>query len=373
MPVRSSQPSIIKTQEFFNRIASITNNSKDRLGVFDFSHRLDLLNLWNSVQCYWPMLENQNIGLTNNIYGIKDYFDAQSTDGMNVIWQQNGVYLDGDDFLNLEQNETQAIFLEEENGKFLSTKNNLFNIGNYGDSYDPKENSFMLVTKPDANTNYTGSFNLRSTGSFKIGLDKIYDSTDQLCILNGLLLEDTNFIATNCYFNTYKFWSTENNGTLDVQLSTNNDLDFVGIVYTNEGGVNGNKLIQFNDRIIQTTNTIQSSSVDFYGISFDTENNRWIGNVCFYIQFSVPQLSSTIDLYTAYKETLGRSLDLPNTLNTSIEIIPDGPGLVWTFPTVTGRTITGFSVTTTSGTILVDWGDNTSNTINSGSLVNKTY
>jgi len=47
----------------------------------------------------------------------------------------------------------------------------------------------------------------------------------------------------------------------------------------------------------------------------------------------------------------------------------------WSFPTPpSGRTITGFYVTTDpSGTILVDWGDNTSNTINSGSLVNKTY
>jgi hypothetical protein len=58
---------------------------------------------------------------------------------------------------------------------------------------------------------------------------------------------------------------------------------------------------------------------------------------------------------------------------TVAEIIPDDPGLVWSFPTATEKTITGFSVTTTSGTILVDWGDDTSNTIDSGSLVNKTY
>lgn len=51
------------------------------------------------------------------------------------------------------------------------------------------------------------------------------------------------------------------------------------------------------------------------------------------------------------------------------------PASIWTFPTPpSGRTITMFSVTTyPSGTILVDWGNNTSNTINSGSLVNKTY
>lgn len=35
--------------------------------------------------------------------------------------------------------------------------------------------------------------------------------------------------------------------------------------------------------------------------------------------------------------------------------------------------LNNFSVTTTSGTILVDRGDDTSETINSGALVNKTY
>ena len=59
-----------------------------------------------------------------------------------------------------------------------------------------------------------------------------------------------------------------------------------------------------------------------------------------------------------------------------IKIWPNNlsPASIWTFPTVTGRTITGFSVKTEpSGTILINWGNNTSNTINSGSLVNKTY
>lgn len=47
---------------------------------------------------------------------------------------------------------------------------------------------------------------------------------------------------------------------------------------------------------------------------------------------------------------------------------------IWTFATpAAGRTITAFSVSTTSGTIQINWGDDTSNTINSGTLVNKTY
>lgn len=50
------------------------------------------------------------------------------------------------------------------------------------------------------------------------------------------------------------------------------------------------------------------------------------------------------------------------------------PATIWTFATFAAiRIITDFSVFTTSGTILVDWGYNTFNTINSGALVNKTY
>lgn len=49
-------------------------------------------------------------------------------------------------------------------------------------------------------------------------------------------------------------------------------------------------------------------------------------------------------------------------------------GTVWTLATPpAGGTITGFSVSTTLGTITINWGDNTSNTINSSALVNKTY
>lgn len=46
----------------------------------------------------------------------------------------------------------------------------------------------------------------------------------------------------------------------------------------------------------------------------------------------------------------------------------------WAFPEpISPKAITAFSVTTTSGTILINWGDDTFNTINSTALVNKTY
>jgi len=54
---------------------------------------------------------------------------------------------------------------------------------------------------------------------------------------------------------------------------------------------------------------------------------------------------------------------------------PDISTTFWVFSTpISGTSIAAFSATTDpSGTILVDWGDSTSNTINSSSLVNKTY
>jgi hypothetical protein len=52
----------------------------------------------------------------------------------------------------------------------------------------------------------------------------------------------------------------------------------------------------------------------------------------------------------------------------------DPPAIIWTFATpAAGRTIIAFSVSTTSGTIQINWGDDTSNIINSDALVNKTY
>lgn len=45
----------------------------------------------------------------------------------------------------------------------------------------------------------------------------------------------------------------------------------------------------------------------------------------------------------------------------------------WQFTEI-NSTITGFSVTTVpTGTVTLDWGDDTQNTINSGQTVNKTY
>ena len=47
---------------------------------------------------------------------------------------------------------------------------------------------------------------------------------------------------------------------------------------------------------------------------------------------------------------------------------------LWSFDTpAPGATITNFKITTTSGNILINWGDGTTNTVNSDQTVSKTY
>lgn len=66
--------------------------------------------------------------------------------------------------------------------------------------------------------------------------------------------------------------------------------------------------------------------------------------------------------------------------NSEVDRVYSGSDLVWPLPLgfwafneSDGSTISKFSVTTSSGNILIDWGDGTQNTINSGGTVNKTY
>jgi len=50
------------------------------------------------------------------------------------------------------------------------------------------------------------------------------------------------------------------------------------------------------------------------------------------------------------------------------------PGGLWRFDTPSpGATITNFKITTTSGTILINWGDGATDTVNSDQTINKTY
>jgi len=56
----------------------------------------------------------------------------------------------------------------------------------------------------------------------------------------------------------------------------------------------------------------------------------------------------------------------------STRVWPSNEAL-WRFDSPGGSTITGFKITTSSGDVIIDWGDGTSDTVSSGQVINKTY
>ena len=46
---------------------------------------------------------------------------------------------------------------------------------------------------------------------------------------------------------------------------------------------------------------------------------------------------------------------------------------LWRFESPGSSTITGFKITTSSGDVIINWGDGTEDTVNSGQVINKTY
>jgi hypothetical protein len=69
MATISSNTALIKTQEYFNKIASITNSPKDRKQVYKFVQGLYDLNLWDNMVC-WLLRKDQNVGTGVIVYSL---------------------------------------------------------------------------------------------------------------------------------------------------------------------------------------------------------------------------------------------------------------------------------------------------------------
>ena len=86
----SSNISLLKTQEHFNKIASEATDIKDRSGVFQFVDGLRDLGLWDKI-IFWPLRKNQNVGLGDLAYGIGGLgnFDGDLMQG--ASWSEEGM------------------------------------------------------------------------------------------------------------------------------------------------------------------------------------------------------------------------------------------------------------------------------------------
>lgn len=69
MATISSNIALTRTQDYFNKISSVTNLTKDRISVYEFVQGLYDLKLWNNIVC-WPLVKNQNTGAGRAAYSL---------------------------------------------------------------------------------------------------------------------------------------------------------------------------------------------------------------------------------------------------------------------------------------------------------------
>jgi hypothetical protein len=69
MATISSNIALTKTQDYFNKIASITQSSKDRDSVYKFVQGLYDLKLWNNIVC-WILGKSHNTGVGVVVYSL---------------------------------------------------------------------------------------------------------------------------------------------------------------------------------------------------------------------------------------------------------------------------------------------------------------
>lgn len=94
MSVVTKQIALLKTQEYFNKIASISSETKDKRGVFKFVEGILDLGLWDSMVC-WPLRSSQNAGTGNTAFPLGGLGAFNGTFVNSATWNSDGTTLDG--------------------------------------------------------------------------------------------------------------------------------------------------------------------------------------------------------------------------------------------------------------------------------------
>ena len=90
MSVVTRKIALLKTQEYFNKISSVSSDVKDKRSVFNFVEGIHDLGLWDSMVC-WPLRSSQNAGVGNTAFSLGGLgtFDGTLVNG--PTWGINGV------------------------------------------------------------------------------------------------------------------------------------------------------------------------------------------------------------------------------------------------------------------------------------------
>jgi hypothetical protein len=94
MPIRTSNTVLLKTQEYFNRISSVTSETKDRRSVYQFVEGVYDLGLWDSMIC-WSLRSSQNAGTGATAYSLGGLGTYNGTLVGGPTWSENGIIYDG--------------------------------------------------------------------------------------------------------------------------------------------------------------------------------------------------------------------------------------------------------------------------------------
>ena len=255
MSVVTQQIALLKTQEYFNKIASVSSETKDKRSVFKFVEGILDLGLWDSMIC-WPLRTSQNAGVSNIAYSLGGLGVYNGTLSNGPTWGADGVTFNSNNSATIQT----SLFR-------TSTPMTLTMVANFagknGGGVDDFPNGFIFPTSGGValGGNVTGT---------SFGVNKLY-------VFDGFTVPIT---IGNYFFQSATITSTAvenwlngltNNGSLSVPSWTNSSLTF--------GGAGGQ---YFN------------------------------GNISFGM-FTDDLLSSSTkeEVFNLYKSTLGQGLGLP--------------------------------------------------------------
>jgi hypothetical protein len=93
MPVYTSKIVLLRTQEYFNKISSVSTSTKDKEIIFKFVEGIHDLGLWDSMVC-WPLRSTQNTG-TNTVFSLGGLGTYNGTLIGGPTWGADGISFGG--------------------------------------------------------------------------------------------------------------------------------------------------------------------------------------------------------------------------------------------------------------------------------------
>ena len=100
MSVVTQKIALLRTQEYFNKISSVSSETKDKKSVFKFVEGILDLGLWDSMVC-WPLRSSQNAGTGNTAFSLGGLGTYNGTLVNGPTWGLDGITFDGsNNFIN---------------------------------------------------------------------------------------------------------------------------------------------------------------------------------------------------------------------------------------------------------------------------------